>query len=205
MTAGRLFIVSAPSGAGKTTILQRVMTELPGLSFSISHTTRPPRPGEIAGRDYHFVNREDFQRMRGGREFLESAEVHGNLYGTSLQAVRTQLAAGLDVILDIDVQGARQVKENTEIRPVTIFIVPPSAAELKTRLTGRGTDSAETIGLRLENATAELASLEMYDHVIINDALTEAIEMVKAVILAERSRARRNRSGLPLPEFRKNG
>jgi guanylate kinase len=143
--------------------------------------------------------------MRGGREFLESAEVHGNLYGTSLQAVRTQLAAGLDVILDIDVQGARQVKENTEIRPVTIFIVPPSAAELKTRLTGRGTDSAETIGLRLENATAEMASLEMYDHVIINDALPEAIEMVKAVILAERSRARRNRSGQPLPEFRKNG
>jgi guanylate kinase len=205
MANGQLFIVSAPSGAGKTTILKRVMAEIPGLAFSISHTTRPPRPGEIAGRDYHFVNREDFSRMRDRREFLESAEVHGNLYGTNLKAVLAQLAGGSDVILDIDVQGARQVKDRKEIRPVTIFIVPPSAEELKNRLTDRGADSEETIRLRLENGVAEMASREMYDHLISNDILTEAIEMVGAVILAERSRGRRNRAGLPLPEFKSNG
>ncbi|MCK4838656.1 MAG: guanylate kinase [Desulfobulbaceae bacterium] len=201
MTNGQLYIVSAPSGAGKTTILKPVMADLPALSFSVSHTTRPPRAGEIDGQDYHFVNRADFTRMRNNHEFLEFAEVHGNLYGTSLKAVISQLDSGTDVILDIDVQGARQIKANKDIHPVTIFIVPPSLAELKKRLTGRATDTEETIRLRLENSLKEMASLDLYDHVIINDELDEAIEMVKAVILAARSRAKRNRSGLPVPEF----
>ena len=204
MISGQLFIVSAPSGAGKTTILKPVMADLPALSFSVSHTTREPRAGEIDGRDYHFIDRTDFARMRDNHEFLEFAEVHGNLYGTSLQAVIEQLESGTDVILDIDVQGARQIKGNKDISPATIFIVPPSMAELKKRLTGRATDSEETIRLRLENATREMASLAMYDHVIINDELDEAIEMVKAVILAARSRAKRNRSGAPVPEFMGN-
>jgi guanylate kinase len=204
MISGQLFIVSAPSGAGKTTILKPVMADLPALSFSVSHTTRAPRAGEIDGRDYHFVNRADFTRMSDNHEFLEFAEVHGNLYGTSLQAVIEQLESGTDVILDIDVQGTRQVKGNKDISPVTIFIVPPSMAELKKRLTGRATDPEETIRLRLENATREMASLDLYDHVIINDELDEAVEMVKAVILAARSRAKRNRSGVPVPEFMAN-
>ncbi len=204
MISGQLFIVSAPSGAGKTTILKPVMADLPALSFSVSHTTRAPRDGEIDGRDYHFVNRAVFARMQDNHEFLEFAEVHGNFYGTSLQAVIEQLGSGTDVILDIDVQGTRQIKDNKALNPVTIFIVPPSLAELKRRLTGRATDSEETIRLRLENAIMEMASLDMYDHLIINDQLDEAIEMVKAVILAARSRAKRNRSGAPVPEFMSN-
>ncbi|MEN8134401.1 MAG: guanylate kinase [Thermodesulfobacteriota bacterium] len=201
MISGQLFIISAPSGAGKTTILKPVMADLPALSFSISHTTRAPRTGEIDGRDYHFVNRTAFARMRDNHEFLEFAEVHGNLYGTSLKAVIDQLESGTDLILDIDVQGVRQIKGNKDISPITIFIVPPSLAELRKRLTGRATDSEETISLRLDNAIREIASLAMYDHVIINDELDEAIEMVKAVILAARSHAKRNRSGAPVPEF----
>jgi guanylate kinase len=198
MAAGRLFIVSAPSGAGKTTILKQVMSDLPALSFSVSHTTRPPRQNEITGRDYYFVDRTEFNDMRGRGDFLESAEVYGNLYGTSLRAVMEQLAAGTDVILDIDVQGAALVKANKEIEPVTIFIIPPSMTELEKRLTGRGTDSAETIRLRLDAAAGEMAGMAGYDHVIVNDQLDEALEMVRAVILAERSRARRNRAGAPI-------
>lgn len=204
MSSGQLFIISAPSGAGKTTILKPVMADLPALSFSVSHTTRAPRTGEVDGRDYHFVNTADFIRMRDNNEFLEFAEVHGNLYGTSLQAVIEQLASGIDVILDIDVQGARQIKDNQAINPVTIFIVPPSMAELKKRLTGRATDSEVTIQLRLDNATREMASMAMYDHIIINDQLDEATEMVKAVVLAARSRSKRDRAGDPLPGFMGN-
>lgn len=200
--SGQLFVISAPSGAGKTTILKRVMADLPALSFSISHTTRPPRKGEVAGQDYYFVDRIDFGKMRDNHEFLEFAEVHGNLYGTSYQAVHKQLAAGTDVILDIDVQGASQVRARTAPKPVTIFIAPPSAEELKRRLEDRATDSEETIRLRLTNGVKEMASLASYDHVIINDKLDEAVEMVKSVILAARSRNRRNRAGLPIPDFR---
>lgn len=203
MSQGQLFIISAPSGAGKTTILKQVMADLTALSFSVSHTTRPPRKGEVDGLDYYFVNRIDFSRMQDNQEFLEFAEVHSNLYGTSLKAVVDQLNSGIDVILDIDVQGAQLVqnRKDKNIKPVTIFIVPPSMDALERRLTGRDTDSKETIKLRLENASKEMASLDMYEHVIINDNLDEAIEMVKAVILAERSHARRNRSGSPVPDF----
>ncbi|MCA1765234.1 MAG: guanylate kinase [Desulfobulbaceae bacterium] len=199
MAEGRLYIVSAPSGTGKTTILKKLMAELPALTFSVSHTTRAPRENESDGRDYHFVKKAEFSRMREGGEFLESAEVHGNLYGTALGAVIGQLDAGTDVILDIDVQGAAQVKKSKKIEPVTIFIVPPSMSELERRLSGRGTDSSETIRLRLDNAATEMAGMENYDHVIVNDELGEALEMVKAVILAQRSRAGRTRNGSPIP------
>lgn len=199
--SGQLFIISAPSGAGKTTILGRVMTELPGLAFSVSHTTRPPRAGEVDGRDYHFVDRPTFERLRAAGDFLEWAEVHNNLYGTSRSAVAGQLAAGSDVILDIDVQGARQVRQLPELAPVSLFILPPSLVELEKRLSGRGTDKPEVIRLRLENAAREIGQCGGYDHRIINDQLEEAVEMVKAVILAARSRSGRDRSGRPLPEF----
>jgi len=201
MSTGQLYIVSAPSGSGKTTILKQVMVELPALSFSVSHTTRPPRKNETDGRDYYFTDRDNFTRMRDERKFLEWAEVHGNLYGTSLNSVTEQLASGIDVLLDIDVQGARQVREATDLRPISIFIIPPSLAELERRLSGRGTDQRETIDLRLENAVREMTDISLYDHLIVNDHLSEAIAMVKAVILAERSRERRAFSGSPLPEI----
>ncbi|MEN8142087.1 MAG: guanylate kinase [Thermodesulfobacteriota bacterium] len=201
MSTGQLFIISAPSGAGKTTILKEVMKDLPALSFSVSHTTRPPRDGEVDGQDYHFISKNDFLKMRDAGDFLEWAEVHTNLYGTSLKAVQDQLQQGTDVILDIDVQGASQLRDAKEVQPVTIFIAPPTIAELQRRLTGRATDNEETVRLRIENAVREMDSIDLYDHLIVNDKLAEAIEMVKAVILAERSRAGKNLSGsliLPL-------
>ncbi len=198
---GQLFIISAPSGAGKTTILRQVMSNLPGLAFSVSHTTRAPRAGEVNGRDYHFINRDAFTRLQEAGDFLEWAEVHGNYYGTSLSGVTAQLAAGTDVILDIDVQGASQVKSLGSPSAISIFILPPSLAELEKRLSGRNTDSAEVIRVRLDNAVREIAACGDYDHRISNDNLDEAVEMVKAVVLAARSQAGRARSGAPLPEF----
>ena len=198
---GQLFIISAPSGAGKTTILRQVMSDLPGLAFSISHTTRAPRTGEESGRDYHFVDRDTFGKLRESGDFLEWAEVHGNYYGTSRRAVAEQLATGTDVILDIDVQGAAQVKSLGNPAAVSLFILPPSLAELEKRLSGRNTDAAEVIRVRLANAVREIAACTSYDHRISNDKLAEAVEMVKAVILAARSHSGRGRSGQPLPEF----
>jgi guanylate kinase len=205
MNAGQLFIISAPSGAGKTTILKQLMGELPGLAFSISHTTRAPRAGEIAGCDYYFIEREEFIRLRQNGDFLEWAEVHGNLYGTSRAAVAGQLAAGIDVILDIDVQGAGQLRRQADLRAHSVFIMPPSLAELENRLAGRGTDEPEVIRRRLANAIRELAERDLYDHLVVNDQLAEAVEMVKAVILAARSRGRRDRAGRALPDFPEQG
>lgn len=189
MSRGSLFIVSAPSGAGKTTILQRLLAELPALRFSVSHTTRSPRSGERQGRDYHFVSRQQFEAMREGNIFLEWAEVHGNLYGTSRSAVEETLAEGVDVILDIDVQGARQVA--AKIESVSIFIAPPSREELRRRLALRGTDTEQTIDLRLENAGKEMEAATAYRHVVVNDSLEEAVDMCRAVVLATRSAGRR--------------
>lgn len=199
--SGQLFIISAPSGAGKTTILRQVMADLPGLAFSISHTTRAPRAGEVDGRDYHFITRQTFERLRAAGDFLEWAEVHNNLYGTSRSAVAGQLATGIDVILDIDVQGARQIRGIPSLAAISLFILPPSLTELEKRLSGRGTDTVEVIRLRLENALREISECGDYDHRIINDSLKEAVEMVKAVILAARSRCGRGRDGGPLPGF----
>lgn len=189
MSRGSLFIVSAPSGAGKTTILQRLLAELPALRFSVSHTTRSPRSGERQDRDYHFVSRQQFEAMREGNIFLEWAEVHGNLYGTSRSAVEETLAEGVDVILDIDVQGARQVA--AKIESVSIFIAPPSREELRRRLALRGTDTEQTIDLRLENAGKEMEAATAYRHVVVNDSLEEAVDMCRAVVLATRSAGRR--------------
>lgn len=198
MSDAILFVLSAPSGAGKTTILKKVMAGLPGLVFSVSHTTRPPRPGEVAGRDYHFVSREGFQAIREGDPpgFLEWAEVHGNLYGTGRAEVERQLQAGRDIILDIDVQGALQVR--SAAAPVMIFIAPPSLAELEARLRKRGTESEDTIRLRLENARQEMQYTDHYDYLIINARLEEAIDSLRSIIVAERCRRRRSPAGLPV-------
>jgi len=198
VTEGILFVLSAPSGGGKSTILKKVMADLPGLVFSVSHTTRPPRPGEKDGQDYHFVSREDFLtiQQRDPSGFLEWAEVHGNLYGTSREEVAQQLQIGRDVVLDIDVQGAMQVVKAVD--SVTVFITPPSLVELEQRLRGRGTESEENIALRLDNAKKELSQRDKYKYLVVNDQLSDAVESLRAVIIAERCRRQRSLDGKAL-------
>lgn len=195
MSSGKLFILSAPSGAGKTTLLKRVMADLQGLAFSVSHTTRLPRTGEVDGVDYHFVSREQFEGMRDQGVFLEWAEVHGNLYGTSRPAVLAQLATGLDVVLDIDVQGAAILRKSASIPAASLFISPPSLQELERRLRGRGTDSEETILLRLKNARTEMQAAVDYEYLIVNARLEQAIDTLRAIVIAERSRGHRLPTG----------
>ncbi len=198
MSNGMLIVLSAPSGCGKTTVLREVMRRLPGLAFSISHTTRQPRPGELDGSDYHFVTRQEFERIRDQEPsgFLEWAEVHGNLYGTGRQGVEQLLEQGLDVILDIDVQGARQVRRQRDV--VSVFIAPPSLDELRNRLRGRGTESEQDLDIRLANAREELRAVDEYRYLIVNDRLGEAVESLAAIIIAERCRARRSLRGMAL-------
>ena len=163
MNDGMLIVLSAPSGCGKTTMVQRLMQSLPGLVFSVSHTTRAPRGREVDGVDYHFVDVATFLALRDQQPsgFLEWAEVHGNYYGTSVNAVQQQLVVGNDVLLDIDVQGAAQVRAHG--KPVTVFIAPPSLDVLEQRLRGRGTESEATIDKRLRNARQEMAAVGDYD------------------------------------------
>ncbi len=199
MAQGILFVLSAPSGTGKTTLLRKVMACIPGLSFSVSHTTRKPRSGERDGEDYYFVDRQEFLRMQDRDQFLEWAEVHDNLYGTSSEAVARQLAAGRDVVLDIDVQGAAIIRNSGKMTAaVHIFVAPPALAELERRLRGRKTENEETIRLRLENARQEMQSADEYDYLVVNDELEEAAELLGAIIIAERARLRRRPSGEPV-------
>ncbi len=188
MAEGILLVVSAPSGCGKTTILKQVMAKVSGLEFSVSHTTRQPRGGELDGVDYHFVSKEEFLALRDQQPsgFLEWAEVHGNFYGTSRRDVETLLSAGKDVVLDIDIQGAEQVRKNAD--PVTVFISPPTLAELERRLRGRGTESPENLTVRLANAEKEMAAADNYRYLIVNDVLEQAIRDLQAIITAERRR-----------------
>ena len=196
MNAGRLFIISAPSGAGKTTLLQKVMPQIERLVFSVSYTTRYPRTGERDGVSYYFVDKTVFKEMRGRDAFLEWAEVHGEFYGTGRHEVVSRLNAGVDVILDIDVQGASILRQSG-VEAVSIFISPPDLAELERRLRSRAQDSEGTIRLRMKNAEVEMHAIDRYDYLIINERLDEAAEVLKAVILAERARMRRLPSGLP--------
>jgi len=198
MSRGNLFVISAPSGAGKSTLLKKLLAAVPNLAFSVSHTTRAPRPGESNGQDYHFVDRSTFEAMRTEQAFLEWAEVHGNLYGTSRAAIEAQQAQGIDVFLDIDVQGAKQLRDGGHPGAIFLFIAPPSLAELERRLRGRGTDSEETVQLRLNNARREMEDADRYDYLVINDQLDEAVEVLRAVVIAERCKARRNPDGQPL-------
>jgi guanylate kinase len=184
---GTLYIVTAPSGAGKTTLVHAVLEREPGLALSVSYTTRPPRPGEVDGRDYRFVGKEEFLRLRDGGELLEWAEVHGNYYGTSRTWIETQLQQDRDVLLEIDWQGARQVRRMFP-HAVSIFILPPSLEALEARLRGRGTDSEATIARRLAAAREEMRHVEEFDYVIINDRLERAIDELTAVVRAARLR-----------------
>ncbi|HPA62651.1 MAG TPA: guanylate kinase [Spirochaetota bacterium] len=176
-------IISAPSGAGKSTLISRIMKKDPRFSFSVSTTTRSPREGEKDGINYYFKDRKDFEKMIENDEFLEWAEVHGNLYGTSKKEVDRIHAAEKIPLFDIDVQGAKNIRE--KIAGVFVFIVPPSMEELKRRLLSRSTDSQETIELRIRNASAELAYAGIYDYVIVNDSLETAENDFFSVMRAE--------------------
>lgn len=190
VTPGTLFVVSSPSGGGKGTLIRRVLGSVPNLSYSVSYTTRTPRNGEVHGREYYFVNRETFETMVRGNEFLEWAEVHGNLYGTSKQQVAVETAAGTDIVLEVDVQGAASIR-NLTLDSVSIFILPPSYETLKERLITRGTDSAEQLALRLNNAPEELRQFSCFDYVIINDDVDRAAHQLAAIIYGERARCER--------------
>jgi len=184
---GDLFIVASPSGGGKTTLIRRLLENPPGspLHFSVSHTTRPMRQGESNGREYYFVSAEEFQRMVQRDEFLEHNEVHGHIYGTSRAEVLPRLAAGEDVILDIDVQGARDIRRAAP-DAVAIFIVPAWPAELERRLRTRGLDSEEAIRKRLINAAKEVQQAEEFQYVIVNDDLERASLELQSLVRARR-------------------
>lgn len=183
--AGNLYVVAAPSGAGKTTLVRLLLEKEVDVHLSISTTTRSPRPGEGNGREYHFVEPAEFQSMIKQQEFLEWAEVHGNYYGTSKKWIVDQLAAGADVLLEIDWQGAQQVRSLFPAA-IGVFILPPSMEELTRRLTGRATDSQDVIARRLAAAQAEMRHVGEFDYVIINDQLEQALDDLRAVVRASR-------------------
>ncbi|NII56231.1 guanylate kinase [Luteibacter sp. SG786] len=188
MIEGTLFVVAAPSGAGKSTLVNALLECEPDISLSISHTTRPPRVGEEYGRHYFFVERPDFEREIADGIFLEHAEVHGNLYGTSRKVVEGTLASGRDVLLEIDWQGARQVRSG---KPdcVSVFILPPSRVELERRLRGRASDSPEVIERRLFNSREEIAHAHEFDYIIVNDRFEDALGDLRSIVRAVRQRA----------------
>jgi guanylate kinase len=180
-------VVSAPSGAGKTTVLARALRDLGGIRFSVSHTTRAPRGAERDGVEYHFVDRPTFERLRDEGGLLEWAEVHGNLYGTGLAEIERASAAGVDILLDLDVQGASQVRRRLP-EAVTVFILPPSYEVLEHRLRGRGQDDEAAIGRRLAAAGREIDAFEQYDYAIVNDDLDACVEELKSIVRAARCR-----------------
>ena len=191
---GIALVLSAPSGAGKSTLTHKLLTEFPNFGYSVSCTTRQPRAGEVDGRDYHFISHSEFERLRAENWFAEWAEVHGNYYGTPLGPVRGMLEAGKDVIFDIDVQGAAQLKLSLA-EALFVFILPPSMNELEKRLRTRGTDSEETIARRLANAAGEMAEARWYDALVVNDDLDKAYDALRATYLAATLAPSRN-SGL---------
>jgi guanylate kinase len=190
VTLGNLLIVAAPSGAGKTSLVAALLQADPAVRLSVSFTTRPPRPGDIDGRDYHFVTVPAFAAMRERGDFLESAEVHGNLYGTSRTWVMERLAAGEDILLEIDWQGAAQVRRSFA-DAIGVFVLPPSMAVLEQRLRGRAADSAEVIARRLAAAREEISHVAEFDYVIINEHFDEAVRDLVDIVRAERLRTAR--------------
>lgn len=185
--SGSLFIVAAPSGAGKTSLVKGLLEREPGIRLSVSHTTRKPRPGEDDGRHYHFVTRDAFMGLVGQGAFLEYADVHGNCYGTSKAAVEPILARGDDVLLEIDFQGARLVREQLPAA-VGIFILPPSRVELERRLRARAQDSADVIAKRLENSREEIAHVDEFDYVLVNEDFEATLAGLVAIVRSQRLR-----------------
>lgn len=189
---GTLYVVSAPSGTGKSTLTRAVLAQTPGLAFSVSYTTRPRRPGEIDGREYHFVEDARFDSLVAAGDFLEWANVFGHRYGTSREATERALGGGIDLLLDIDVQGARQLRDRG-VLAATVFILPPDFATLQSRLRYRGSEDEAQVARRLGMARAEAQEFEHYDYVVINDDLDRACREIQSIVLAERARVARKR------------
>ena len=190
-----MLVLSSPSGAGKSTIARNLLESVPGLSLSVSVTTRARRPSEIAGRHYHFISVREFERMRDSDSLLEWAEVHGNFYGTPREPVEVAMAEGRDMLFDIDWQGARQLQEKMAADVVSIFVLPPTMTELQSRLHRRAEDTEEVIATRLANSRSEIEHWREYDYVLINDDLDIAFDTVQCIVKAERVR-RDRRHGL---------
>jgi guanylate kinase len=188
---GALFVVSGPSGAGKTTLVHRLLARFPDIQFSVSATTRPPRSGEVDGKDYHFLTAEQFETKLAARAFLEHAHVYGNHYGTLAEPVHQSLAIGQSILLEIDSQGAMQVRAAMP-EAVTIIVVPPSLEILEQRLRARSTDSPETIARRLREADEQLASIGDFHYLVVNDDLDASSETLTAVVVAELHRVSRH-------------
>jgi guanylate kinase len=180
-STGRLFVISAPSGAGKTTLCRLILPRLENMHFSVSYTTRPPRPGETEGKDYHFISRQDFEKMIEKNLWAEWAKVHDNYYGTSCRDLQRDLESGYDVLLDIDVKGMRQIVSRFP-QTITIFIMPPSLRELQRRLEKRNSDGQKIIDKRLKAAAEEIALRHEYDYIIVNDSLDKAAGRLLEVI-----------------------
>lgn len=193
---GTLFIFSAPSGAGKTSLVKALIETTPDLTVSVSHTTRAMRPGEEDGVHYHFINVPTYQQMVAANQFLEHAQVFDNFYGTSQQAIEQQLTAGKDVILEIDWQGARQVRHRMG-GTVSVFILPPSRAELERRLSGRGTDSPEVVARRMRDAVSEMQHYDEYGYLVINNDFQLALADLRSIIISERLRLAHQQQAQP--------
>jgi len=186
-----MFILSSPSGAGKTTIARKLLGEVDGIGMSVSVTTRPKRPGEIEGKDYHFVDQQAFDSMVENGEFLEWAQVFGNCYGTPKAQIKAGLKAGQDFLFDIDWQGTQQLYQRMETDVVRVFLLPPSIAELEHRLRSRGTDSGEVIAARMDRARFEISHWDGYDYVVINDDINACYDKVLTILQAERMKRAR--------------
>ncbi|MFO8070419.1 MAG: guanylate kinase [Polyangia bacterium] len=189
-----LLIVSSPSGAGKTTLCHRLLDEFSDLRFSVSHTTRPPRKGEVDGRDYHFVGEAEFDRMVDDELFIEWAEVHGNRYGTAHAEIRAASMEGMDLVFDVDYHGARKIKDEYP-EAVGVFVLPPSIEELRRRLHQRGTETSESIERRFQASVEEIRRYEVFDYIVTNEVVEVAYrDGLRAILLAERQRRQRRSS-----------
>ncbi|MBR6711744.1 MAG: guanylate kinase [Selenomonadaceae bacterium] len=199
MRRGLLIVVSGASGTGKGTVCKKILADLPEVAYSISATTRKPRPGEIDGKEYYFLSVDEFKAWIAEEKFLEYAEVYGNFYGTPLNKIEERLNRGEDILLEIDVQGALNVKRKCP-DGVYIFLLPPSLEELKSRIEGRGTENPESLSRRLKNAVAEIKIGLEYDYVVVNDTIDNAAEQIKAILTAERLKVARNADKFNLGE-----
>ena len=191
MERGLLIVISGVSGTGKGTVCKKLLADLPKISYSISATTRKPRQGEVDGREYYFLSVDEFKQWIADEKFLEYAEVYGNFYGTPLNKIEEQLNRGEDVLLEIDVQGALNVKKKCP-DGIYIFLLPPSLAELRRRIENRGTETPESLNRRLKNAVAEIQIGREYDYVVVNDTVENAAAQIKAILTAERCKVARN-------------